>query len=173
MVIMRLVLLGFLSGLSVAQAGVATAQIAPSCKSLASPIPEAQHKFNTGHYGSISKQQPQNGFGGALSHGIVGVQLRYRWADLEPSEGRYDFSAVARDLETVASSGLQFVAFIEDKSFSDDPPTPGYLRAKYTLPNRQRGYTALRWDPYVNDRLKQLIARLGAEFDCDRISRAW
>jgi hypothetical protein len=165
--IIRLVLLGFLSGLSVAQVGVAAGQNVSSCKPPTSPIPEAQRKFHPGHYVSIGKPQARNGFGAALSDGIVGVQLRYRWADLEPSEGRYDFSAVARDLETIASSGLQFVAFIEDKSFSDDPPTPVYLRAKYTLPNRQRGYTALRWDPYVNDRLKQLIARLGAQFDCD------
>ena len=33
--------------------------------------------------------------------------------------------------------------------------------------NRNGGYTTLRWDPYVNDRLKLLVTRLGAQFDCD------
>jgi hypothetical protein len=114
----------------------------------------------------VSKVQARENFSSALSKGITGVQLRYRWADLEPAEGRYDFSAVARDLATVSAAGLQLVVFIEDKSFKEAAPTPEYLQAKYTLPNRQNGFTAMRWDPYVNDKLKALVAGLGAQFDC-------
>jgi hypothetical protein len=39
------------------------------------------------------------------------------------------------------------------------------LQAKHTLRSRH-GYTAVRWDPYVNQRLQTLAAQIGEQFDC-------
>jgi hypothetical protein len=152
-------------------ATIAPASTAPACKPVAAPLPEAQRKFHPGHYISIGPAQMAKGLEEALkrslSDEIKGVQLRYRWTDLEPLEGRYDLSLIARDLEVAARWKLQLVAVIEDKSFNDrPPPTPAYLHAKHTLRSRQ-GYTAVRWDPYVNQRLQQLVAEIGAQFDCN------
>ena len=56
---------------------------------------------------------------------------------------------------------------VEDKSFDHEVPTPAYLQDKHTVATRNRGFTAVRWDPFVNDRFRQLVAKLGAQFDCD------
>ena len=154
-----------------AVASVAQAQVAPVCRPLDTPLPEAQRKFHPGHYISIGPAELGRGLDKTLSKTLAdpikGVQLRYRWTELEPEEGRYDFSAIATDLKTVARWDRQLVAVIEDKSFNyKPPPTPAYLQANHTVRSRQ-GYTAVRWDPYVNERLQKLVAAIGQQFDCD------
>jgi hypothetical protein len=137
-----------------------------ACQPLVAPLPEAQRKFHPGHYVSIGPAVALNGLQEVVGKGVVGVQLRYRWAELEPSEGQYQFARVARDLAAAKQAGLQLVVMIEDKSFKDQMPTPDYLQGK-SARNRIEGYTAFRWDAYVNERLKLLVAGLGAAFDCD------
>jgi hypothetical protein len=165
-------LLSLLGGLSATPASAAPTTAAPGpdapgCQPPGSAVAEEQRKFHPGHYVSIGRAEVPNGIRAVLGKGVAGVQMRYRWAELEPSEGHYDFAAVARDLEAAKSANVQLVALIEDKTFKDERPTPEYLQAKQTMRNRSGGYTAVRWDPYVNDRFKQLIARLGERFDCD------
>jgi hypothetical protein len=143
------------------------AQDATACKAITAPLPEAQRKFHPGHYVSMGKAGRGADISDVKAPGVVGVQIRYRWATLERDEGRYDFAPIARDLAAARRAGLQLVAMVEDKSFDHAIPTPGYLHEKRTLPTRNRGYIAVRWDPEVNDRFKRLIAALGAEFDCD------
>jgi hypothetical protein len=100
-----------------------------------------------------------------LGKGLTGVQLRYSWANLEPEEGRYDFSVIERDLEAVERARLQLVAVIQDKSFNQEVPTPAYLRDEHTLRGK-RGYTAVRWDPVVVERMNRLVEAIGKKFDC-------
>ena len=162
------VVLALMIELGAAPAFAATAvAAADGCAPPAAPLVEAQRKFHPGHYVAIGRAVAGNGLGEIAGKGVVGVQLRYRWAELEPSEGQYQFSRVARDLEAARKAGLQLVLMIEDKSFKDELPTPDYLQAKYSVRNRNQGYTAIRWDPYVNERLRLLVARLGSAFDCD------
>jgi hypothetical protein len=159
-------LLVTLCGLGGAASAAAPPQSAATCQSPPELPAEAQRKFHTGHYVSLGKGYARNDFSGALVKGVSGVQIRYRWADLEPVEGRYSFSAIAADLEAARRAGVQLVVLLEDKSFKNERPTPSYLHGKYTLSNRAGGFTALRWDPYVNDRLMRLVASLGKQFDC-------
>ena len=166
------VILASLGGLGVVQVnaaatGTASVPVVAGCPAPGASVPEAQRKFHPGHYVSVGKAELPGGIGGVLSKGVTGVQIRYRWADLEPEEGDYQFAAVARDLEAAKRAGTQLVAMIEDKSFTGESPTPAYLQSKYTVHNSNQGYTAIRWDPYVNDRLIQLAAKLGGQFDCD------
>jgi hypothetical protein len=56
---------------------------------------------------------------------------------------------------------------IVDKSFGHDFPTPDYLKAKYTMQSRHGGLYGGALGPYVNDRFKKLVDKLGAQFDCD------
>ena len=157
-----------LSGLGAAVTSAAPAPgAAEACRPPDSPIPESQRKFHPGHYVAIGRSEDKSDLARVLGKGVIGVQRRYRWAELEPAEDQYQFSAIARDLETAQSSGTQLVVMIVDKSFKDDFPTPDYLKAKYTMQSRHGGYTAARWDPYVNDRFKKLVDKLGAQFDCD------
>jgi hypothetical protein len=149
-----------------APAATAADQGAGACRAPDKPIPESQRKFHPGHYVSVGRAELPNGIATVVSKGVVGVQMRYRWADLEPARDQYQFAAIARDLEAARKAGVQLVVLVEDKSFNGEQPTPGYLQSK-TVQNHNRGYTALRWDPFVGDRLKQLVAKLGAQFDCD------
>jgi hypothetical protein len=163
--------LALLGGLSAAPA-ILAAENAPAEQGSAAcgpsePLPEAQRKFHPGHYVSIGKAEAPKGLGVALTKGITGVQMRYRWAELEPEQDHYDFAAIARDLDAAKSAGVQLVVLIEDKSFTEDVPTPAYMNGKYTVSNHHRGYSTLRWDPFVVERLEQLVAKLGAQFDCN------
>ena len=137
-----------------------------ACRSVA-PLAETGRKFHPGHYVTIGRHELRSGINvnAVLGKGVTGVQMRYAWADLEPEEGRYDFAPIARDLETVSRAGLQLVAVIQDKSFNNEVPTPEYLRDQRTL-RAKRGYTALRWDPVVVERMNRLVAELGEAFDC-------
>ena len=139
---------------------------ATACRA-AAPQPEAKRKFNPGHYVTIGRHELRSGVNvsAVLGKGVTGVQLRYSWANLEPEEGRYDFSVIERDLEAVERARLQLVAVIQDKSFNQEVPTPAYLRDEHTLRGK-RGYTAVRWDPVVVERMNRLVEAIGKRFDC-------
>lgn len=143
----------------------AVAHGAEACRPLDAALPEAQRKYHPGHYVSIGRAALRKGVSTALGEGVRGIQLRYRWADLEPAQGQYDFSAVARDLAIASKANLQFVAMIEDKSFQDESPLPAYLQDRYIVRGK-RGYTAVRWDPYVVERMSKLVEAFGRRFDC-------
>ncbi len=130
------------------------------------PPPTYGRRFNPGHYVVLMARDGDTSIADAALPGVRGVLKRYSWRQLEPSPGRYDFSAIAADLANAAGHGLQLIAMIEDKSFSGHRPTPDYLSA-WTLPNLAGGYSVVRWDPYVVGRYDALMAALGARFDAD------
>jgi hypothetical protein len=100
----------------------------------------------------------------SLRPGVRGVQIRYTWRSLEPTEGTYDFAKLKSDLDLVASHGAVLIAMVVDKSFDASVPTPDYLASK-TVPNNPGGYTVLRWDPVVLKRFQALTTAIGAAFD--------
>jgi hypothetical protein len=154
------------TGLLIGPVGPAMAHEADACRSPGASLPEAQRKYHPGHYVSIGRAELRRGVSTAFGEGVRGIQLRYRWADLEPAENQYDFSSVARDLDAAGKANLQFVAMIEDKTFQDEPALPAYLDERYSLRSK-RGYTAMRWDPYVVERMSKLVQAFGRRFDCN------
>lgn len=144
------------------QSAAAASNCSPSA-----PLPEAKRKFHPGHYVALGRYELRRGASVAtiIGEGVAGIQLRYRWSDLEPEPDRYDFSSLERDLGLVERAGLQLVALVEDKSFDGTLPTPQYLHERHTLRGK-RGYTALRWDPFVVERFGRLIDAIGDRFDC-------
>jgi hypothetical protein len=104
-------------------------------------------------------------FDDALTPGVVGLQIRYTWRELEPAKGQYDFSRIESDLHALAARGAQLVVFIQDKSFGGEQPAPDYM-LQWVLANRVGGFTAARWQPQVVERLNALTAALAATFDC-------
>lgn len=131
------------------------------------PPPSTGRVSHPGHYISMVRSDSQATMIDSIKPGVTGFQKRYTWASIEPTPGNYDFSAIASDLNLLAGQGMYLVVFLEDKSFDNSVPTPAYL-ADYTLPNRQGGYTAMRWSPYVVDRINKLIQAMGARFDGHR-----
>lgn len=133
----------------------------PAVESGSAPVIEK----HPGHYISMNRFDDQAAMINAIRPGVAGLQKRYTWAELEPAFDRYDFSGLRSDLDLLAGQGMRLVVFVEDKSFNGHYPTPVYLQADYTPANRNGGYTALRWHPYVLKRFRQLIAALGDRFD--------
>jgi hypothetical protein len=131
---------------------------------LAGATEAATLKFHPGHYIALDKGQGQEAIRDAARPGVVGVEKRYSWAELERDEDRYDFSQVDSDLTLAARLGLRFVMFVEDKSFTSTRPTPRYLEAD-TLPLADGGWIAKRWDPEVLERFSRLLKAIGARFD--------
>jgi hypothetical protein len=127
--------------------------------------PHSARKFHPGHYVALSRSNTFQDLGEALPVGITGIQIRYLWKDLEPEQGVYDFSKIHADLRSAEEYGAQLVVMLEDKTFNGDMPAPAYLRAS-AVANRNGGFTIIRWDPVVIERLHALIAALGREFDC-------
>ncbi len=151
--------------------GQVVVQPAPVAVEEPAPVPAeepvaivSERKFNPGHYISVNRFDKQGDMINAIKPGITGIQKRYYWKSMEKSKGVYDFSEVRSDLELLAGQGMQLVVFVEDKTFNGEIPTPAYLH-DLTPQNRNRGYTAIRWNPYVIERMKLLIQKLGQEFD--------
>jgi hypothetical protein len=120
-----------------------------------------------GHYAAF--EGSRNGldptFSNAKKPGIVGVQLRYYWKDLEPTPDNYNFSQIITDLDNARKQGLRVVVMIVDKSFNTDVLVPPYL-ASYTSPNPNgvaNGTSLHRWKTYPRDRLVALLQALAAQ----------
>jgi hypothetical protein len=128
---------------------------------------DAERKYHPGHYVAISRAELRKaGLPTAFGEGVRGIQLRYRWAELEPKQDQYDFSAIERVLDVVARANLQLVVMIEDKSFQNESPLPAYLQERYSVEGK-RGHMARRWDPYVVERMSRLVQAFGRRFDCN------
>ncbi len=136
---------------------------------IVTPPPAVARKFHPGHYiFMMRKLSSQKLMGESVYPGVKGIVKRYTWKQLEPTEGHYDFSTVASDLDFVAARGKQFIVMIEDRTFVDENPLPDYLAhlarrnsSSYGLD----GFTAIRWDPYLVSRLNALTQALGQQFD--------
>jgi hypothetical protein len=101
--------------------------------------------------------------------GVQGIQLRYKWSDLEPTPGVFDLSSIATDLTRVATKNSRLIVFLEDKSFDGQHITPTDLRAAayeqaWSL-NGNTGYTAARWNSTIVSRWAALIQAVGTAFD--------
>jgi hypothetical protein len=110
---------------------------------------------------------------------IDGVQVVYSWKSLEPSAGRYDFSAIERDLATTTELGKKLFIQIQDRFFSiEDRLVPNYLTAepKYgggLAPQNDnpgagptaQGWVAMQWNPAVRERYQALLKALAERFD--------
>ena len=129
------------------------------------PPPPSARKYNVGHYVSLlRKQSGQNIMANTITGGIIGFKKRYTWRELEPSEGNYNFSKIASDLQYLGGQGMQLIVMIEDKTFVNENPMPNYLSAQ-TRANRPGGFTGVRWSRRYIDRMKALMSALGSQFD--------
>jgi len=113
---------------------------------------------------------------------LVGAQLKYRWSELEPRRGEYDFSTIRHDLALLTHHGKRLFVQLQDISFVEaHPNVPNYLlegpefhggaAAGYSHPDNDESRTVFsswvprRWDPAVQARTIALVKELAAEFD--------
>ncbi|MEL7541738.1 MAG: hypothetical protein AAGJ51_12615, partial [Pseudomonadota bacterium] len=57
-----------------------------------------------------------------------GAQIMYRWRDLEPTEGKYDFSRIRSDIDYLKARDKRLFVQLQDVTFSAKyKPVPDYL----------------------------------------------
>lgn len=129
------------------------------------PPVTSDRKFNPGHYVALMRgNDSQNTMASSIKAGVKGFMKRYTWRELEPSKNQYDFSEIVSDLDFLSSQGMHLVVMVEDKTFVNEQPLPQYLAAK-TVRNKSGGYTAVRWDSTIVNRMSALFEALGSRFD--------
>jgi hypothetical protein len=138
---------------------------------LCSPTAQAQsttpvRKFNPGHYTVLlwSNRDQRYMDEAARQPGTRGIMKKYRWKELEPTQGSYNLSGIQADLNWAQAYGMQLIIMIEDKTFKLERPNPAYLDS-LTPRNRTGGYTMLRFHPTIVTRYKALATAIGKRFD--------
>jgi hypothetical protein len=105
--------------------------------------------------------------------GVRGVFMRYRWRELESSQGVYTFDRVAGELAQCLAIGnargsrFGMVVWIETRAFDNVQVAPAYL-APYTTVGPNGGntvYQLWRWNATVQTRFAALVQALAAQFD--------
>jgi hypothetical protein len=99
----------------------------------------------------------------------------YSWAQLEPSEGQYNFSIIHEDYNYLKSKGKQLFIQLQDATFNPNyKGIPAYLEtdvydggAIYQRADSGKldGWTAKRWNKNVQARFARLLTALGQVFD--------
>lgn len=106
---------------------------------------------------------------------FAGAQIMYSWRNLEPEEGRYDFSEIKADVDYLAKHGKKLFIQLQDASFSPEyKPIPPYLltdrydggvAGQFLDNGEQEGWVAKRWNAPLQTRFAALLKALGQEFD--------
>ena len=133
-------------------------------------------KWYPGHYLTLQSHDPLEGWSDIAGQTrFVGGQRIYTWRQLEPEEGKYDFSAIDADLAYLHKQNQRLILEVWDTTFqNDENPAPDYLLAgaayKGGIVHSQQfphGARIKRWIPAVMDRYLLLVQALGKRFDGD------
>lgn len=106
---------------------------------------------------------------------LQGAQVMYAWSQLEPSEGTYDFSAIAEDVAYLRSHGKQLFIQLQDRTFNPQfrgvpeylltPEYGGGVIAQQAEDGSVIGWIAKQWNPQMRVRFAVLLDELGHTFD--------
>jgi len=106
---------------------------------------------------------------------FVGAQVMYPWAQLEPSQGCYDFAMICDDYRYLKAFGKKLFIQLQDATFNPKyKGIPAYLETEEfdggTIYQRADdgqpdGWVAKRWNRPVQARFALLLAALGQAFD--------
>ncbi len=108
---------------------------------------------------------------------LRGLQIRFLWAELETAENIYDFSAIDKHLNELATRKRRLVIQVQTKSFDPDwALVPDYLKAgiyeggvfafsSYGADNTIKGYNIKLWNDNVRNRLVKLFRKLGERYN--------
>ena len=126
-------------------------------------------KWHPGHYMMVKTAATQKEY---VHPSFLGIQKFYYWKNLEPAQGRYDFSEIKSDLAFLGKHGKRLVIQIQTKAFGE-----GANVAPACLKNPEFGgglyktttgsYNPVIWNDKVNARLLALYRALGKEFNSD------
>ncbi|CAQ84077.1 MULTISPECIES: hypothetical protein [Photorhabdus] len=111
---------------------------------------------------------------------IDGVQIIYNWKQLESAPGKYDFSAIEKDLMLLGKIQKKLFIQIQDRFFEknaryipfylqQDIKYQGGLVPQIDNPGEDKaqgyGWVAIQWNSELRKRYQNLLAALAKEFD--------
>ncbi|MBA3755603.1 MAG: glycoside hydrolase [Nitrosomonas sp.] len=146
------------------------------------PVVTTPVKWHPGHYYTIMSHGKNNSW--YLSQvykelkatsALRGMQVRYRWPELETTEGVYNFSSIAKRLSELSAMNKRLVIVIETKAFGpDEEIVPDYVKTSpyeggtFVFDNNTiagQGENIKLWNPLIRDRLAALMRALGNRFN--------
>ncbi|CAM3503788.1 hypothetical protein [Paraphotobacterium marinum] len=109
---------------------------------------------------------------------ISGVQVIYKWRDLEPRKGHYNFKSINKDITCLKKIHKKLFIQLQDRTFNiNNIPAPDYiLEKKYDYGIQKQtdnagknlkgvGWVTKQWNPNVNKRYSLLVEKLGSTFN--------
>jgi len=139
-------------------------------------------KWHPGHYYTIIGDKNSSSYMKAVYNDLKntpalrGVQIRYKWAELETSYGVYNFTSIDKRLAELAAQNKRLVIMLQMKSF--DPkifPVSDYLKAdnyeggifsfSSSGSTTIKGYNIKLWNPNVLSRMVKLFEALGKRYN--------
>ena len=147
------------------------------------PVVTTPVKWHPGHYYTIMSYGKNNSW--YLSQvykelkattALRGMQVRYRWPELEGAEGEYNFSSITKRLSELSAINKRLVIVIETKAFElGEEIIPDYVKTniyewgEFIFDNSHtdnlKGKNMKLWNPLVRDRLSALMRALGQRFN--------
>jgi hypothetical protein len=135
-------------------------------------VPRTGVVYSTTGNGNTAGQSPSYPVADRLNIAPVkGVIMRYRWRELEPTQGNYTFDRVTGELAQCLAIGnargarFGFILFIELRAFDNVNPAPPYLQSFTSYRSSDGTYDMWRWNNTVRTRFAALVTALGAQFD--------
>lgn len=140
-------------------------------------------KWTPGHYVYIPeglKKKNLEEFIAGLDEVFKGVQIKFRWRELEEDENHYNFNKIEKLLKIVKKYNKKLFLQIQERSYREgEIPIPDYLykepqyqggvalfKASYQLKKgKQVGSVAKIWNKNILERFNKLIKALGNRFD--------
>jgi len=143
--------------------------------------PAAGIKWHPGHYMSIRNSHRYDdqdlGYVRVLANepAVMGILRDWKWRDVEPTKGEYDFSEIDDYLNAVKKlpGSKHFIIRIENRTFGGQKGivVPDYLLNDAAYAGGQiamaHGVVARIWEPAVMDRLIALTQALSARYDAE------
>ena len=138
--------------------------------------------YNPGYYYSVGQSSAKDAFSELANLAeFKGGKRIYRWRDIEPVKGQYDFTIIEEDLNYLKSIGKQLWIQIFYTQFSGNgtPHVPSYMwndpsygcgpdyYGAYKRNTSGGGWIPCWWNKNVSDRLVALFTALGNRFNSE------
>jgi hypothetical protein len=129
-------------------------------------------KWHPGHYLEAYHPDKPDEYSAALSSPYMkGIQMRYRWRELEPEKGKYNFTTIDNNLTEVKAKGKRLLIYLLDQDYWGNNSVPDYMINDPAYSGGQvfkgNRCNPKFWEQPVMDRYIALVKALGAKYDSD------
>jgi hypothetical protein len=172
-------------GLQSVQAAPPSTWASSECAKVDQPCtPSTGKKFYPGFYAlfGLNTGTPINASSVAGDNKYVGIVVAYRWRDIEPTLGNYDFSRIDGDKAVAKASGQKLGIYLRIDNIvkESNPATPTYMWNDPSYGGVQSGYygnyfggasndiwKAMIWNTKVKSRVNSLLDALATRYNKD------